>query len=153
MAAAAIAALDDLAPASFGEGGFDAPDFTRNRLLGDDAAKHPEYRQAQPQSYSYTRFCESYRAWAKTLEPTLRQVHVPHPEQGFRSCLGIMRLGKGVGDVRLEAACRRALHFGTASYQSVRSILEHGLDQQPLDQELPFTRPSHENIRGGGYYN
>ena len=97
--------------------------------------------------------------WAQKTGPACAQLveqiltSRPHPEQGFRSCLGIMRLGKGVGDARLEAACRRALHFGTASYQSVRSILEHGLDQQPLDQELPFTRPSRENIRGGGYYN
>jgi len=44
LAAAAIAALDDLAPASFGEGGFEAPDFVRNRLLGDDAPKDPEFR-------------------------------------------------------------------------------------------------------------
>jgi len=76
----------------------------------------------------------------------------PHPEQGFRSCLGILRLGKGVGDARLEAACRRALHGGTTSYQSVRSILEHRLDQQPLEQDLPFTTPAHDNIRGAGYY-
>ena len=77
----------------------------------------------------------------------------PHPEMGYRSVMGIMRLGKGVGDARLEAACRRALHFGTCSYRSIQSILEHQLDQQPLEQELPFNSPSHENVRGKDYYN
>ena len=89
-------------------------------------------------------------ACAKLVEQIL--VDRPHPEQGFRSCLGILRLGKGVGDARLEAACRRALHGGTTSYQSVRSILEHRLDQEPLEQDLPFTTPAHDNIRGAGYY-
>ena len=62
----------------------------------------------------------------------------PHPEQGYRACL--------------EAACRRALHFGTCSYRSVDSILKHRLDQQPLEQELPLSSPDHANVRGRDYY-
>jgi hypothetical protein len=77
----------------------------------------------------------------------------PHPEMGYRSVMGIMRLGKGVGDARLEAASRRALHFGTCTYRSIQSILDHQLDQQPLEQELPFHSPSHQNVRGKDYYN
>jgi transposase len=76
----------------------------------------------------------------------------PHPEMGFRSVLGIMRLGKGAGEARLEAACRRALHFGACSYRSIQSILDHQLDQQPLEQELPFKSPAHDNVRGKDYY-
>jgi transposase len=76
----------------------------------------------------------------------------PHPEQGFRSCLGIIRLGKAVGQERLEAACRRALHFKTCSYTSVKSILAHRLDQQALEQELPLCSPLHQNVRGQQYY-
>jgi transposase len=76
----------------------------------------------------------------------------PHPEQGFRSCLGIIRLAKSAGAERLEAACRRALHFGTCSYQSVKSILEHRLEGQPLEQELPLHSPPHPNVRGREYY-
>ena len=76
----------------------------------------------------------------------------PHPEQGFRSCLGIIRLGKGAGEARLEAACRRALHFGTCSYRSIKSTLENRLDQQPLQPELPLPSPTHDNLRGGPYY-
>ena len=76
----------------------------------------------------------------------------PHPEQGFRSCLGIIRLGKAVGSSRLEAACRRALHFHTCSYTSIKSILEKQLEAQPLEPELPLPSPAHENLRGGPYY-
>jgi transposase len=88
---------------------------------------------------------------AKLVESILQSR--PHPEMGFRSVLGIMRLGKGVGEVRLEAACRRALHFGTCTYRSIQSILDHQLEQQPLEQELPMSSPRHENIRGKDYYN
>ncbi len=97
--------------------------------------------------------------WAGKVGPDCAKLvdHImksrPHPEMGYRSVMGIMRLGKGVGDARLEAACRRALHFGTCSYKSIQSILDHQLDQQPLEQELPLNSPSHENIRGKDYYN
>ncbi len=77
----------------------------------------------------------------------------PHPEQGFRSCLGIMRLGKGYGGERLEAACARALHIQSYSYKSVEAILKNGLDKQPLP-EPPSEQLSieHDNVRGPGYY-
>ena len=97
--------------------------------------------------------------WAGKIGPSCAKLvdHImksrPHPEMGYRSVLGIMRLGKGVGEARLEAACRRALHFGTCTYRSIQSILEHQLDQQPLEQELPLNSPSHENVRGKDYYN
>ena len=76
----------------------------------------------------------------------------PHPEQGYRSCLGIMRLAKAVGNSRMEAACLRALHHGTCSYRSIKSILENKLDLQPLEQELPLPSPAHANLRGSPYY-
>lgn len=97
-------------------------------------------------------------AWAAQTGPACAQAvqsilaSLPHPEQGFRSCLGIMRLGKGVGEERLEAACRRALHFHTCSYRSIKSILDNHLEHQPLEQELPWVSPVHENVRGGPYY-
>jgi len=52
----------------------------------------------------------------------------------------------------VEAACRRALHFGTCSYNSLKSILQNNLEAQPLKQELPLPSPDHENLRGGPYY-
>jgi transposase len=78
-----------------------------------------------------------------------------HPEQGFRSCLGILRLGQKYGPQRLEHACRRAVAIQGHSYTSVQSILKRGLDTQPLppspsQQEiLPLF---HSNIRGKDYY-
>jgi transposase len=87
---------------------------------------------------------------AKLVEYILQSK--PHPEMGFRSCLGIIRLGKGVGAPRLEAACARALRFGTCSYRSIKSILESGLDRQPQEPELPLNSPGHENVRGQVYY-
>ena len=56
----------------------------------------------------------------------------PHPEQGYRACLGLMRLGRGYGHERMEAACRRALALDVCSYRSIQSILKTKLDQQPL---------------------
>lgn len=75
------------------------------------------------------------------------------PEQGYRACLGIMRLGEHYGGQRLEAACRRALCFNAASFRSVKSILTLGLDRQAESAGSRQTNlPFHENIRGGEYY-
>ena len=76
----------------------------------------------------------------------------PHPEQGYRSCLGILRLATRYGDARLEAACARAVAVGARSYRHVDSILKHGLEQLPL-QNAPV-RPVrvHEHLRGREYY-
>jgi len=96
--------------------------------------------------------------WVKTIGPDCARVvekimaDRPHPEQGFRSALGIIRLGKAVGHSRLEAACRRALHFDTCSYASLKSILENNLEAQALEPELPLPSPNHENLRGAPYY-
>ena len=77
-----------------------------------------------------------------------------HPEQGYRSSLGIMRLGKAYSPERLEAACERALFINAYSYKSVQSILKKGLDQQPfLFEQVENTQPlNHHNIRGKHYY-
>lgn len=78
-----------------------------------------------------------------------------HPEQGYRSCLGILRLGKRYGNERLEAACARAVAVRARSYRHVESILKNGLDRLPSPVEETEERAplaAHENIRGGGYY-
>jgi len=78
----------------------------------------------------------------------------PHPEQGYRSCLGILRLGKRYGDARLEAACARALRARARSYRHVESILKHGLDRVPSPDTETTSRPvMHENVRGRDFYN
>ncbi|MGH9149287.1 MAG: Mu transposase domain-containing protein [Acidimicrobiales bacterium] len=77
-----------------------------------------------------------------------------HPEQGFRSCLGIVRLGDRYGPERLEAACKRALAVRAHSYRSVESILRTGLDRTPLPAAAAPVpaHPDHGNLRGPGYY-
>ena len=76
-----------------------------------------------------------------------------HPQQAYRSCLGILRLGKAYGDERLEAACRRALTLGSCRYKSIESILKHRLDEQPLEEQQELALPeSHDNLRGPSYY-
>ena len=100
-------------------------------------------------------------AWAQTVGPqTAALVEVilasrPHPEQGYRSCLGILRLAKRDGAPRLEAACARAVAVGARSYRHVDAILKHGLDRCPL----PLTGPAlparplvHDQLRGPEYY-
>ena len=77
----------------------------------------------------------------------------PHPEQGFRSCLGILQLERRFGRERLEAAASRALDIGARNYPSVKSILEKGLESQPLRGPAETIEPVvHTNIRGSHYY-
>ena len=98
--------------------------------------------------------------WAAQNGPKTKQLVCaildsrPHPEQGFRSCLGIMRLGKQYGAQRLEAASKRALAIKALSFRRVESILKNGLDQQELfsEEPEPDVPPSHGNVRGNRYY-
>jgi transposase len=76
----------------------------------------------------------------------------PHPEQGFRTCLGLLSLAKSYGPARLDAACRRGVLIKARSVASIRSILKTGLDRAFLE-EAPDPEPlRHANIRGQAYY-
>ena len=76
-----------------------------------------------------------------------------HPEQAYRACLGIIRLGKHYSPERLNKACQRAVAYHNHSYPAVRTILEKNLDQaqMPVTQS-PASVLSHENVRGPEYY-
>ena len=78
----------------------------------------------------------------------------PHPEQGYRACLGLMRLSKTHGVERMEAACARASQLRAPSYRTVATILATGADRVPLADgpEPSSVLPSHANIRGRAYY-
>jgi len=97
--------------------------------------------------------------WAATIGPQTAALvaailaDCPHPEQGYRSCLGILRLAKRYDPARLEAACARALAAGARSYRHVDAILKRGLDRAAAADPVaaPVTVP-HENIRGRDYY-
>lgn len=91
---------------------------------------------------------------AKVVEEILKSR--PHPEQGYRSCMGLLRLGKTYGGERLEAACKRACYFMAFSYKSILSILQNRLDSEPLESDklTQENQPTlHANLRGAGYYN
>jgi transposase len=76
-----------------------------------------------------------------------------HPVQSYRACLGVLRLGKAHTPARLEAACARALALHAPTYKSVKSILAHGLETQPLPTPAPAPAPiQHAHIRGARYY-
>jgi transposase len=97
-------------------------------------------------------------AWANQTGPATGRLVAgmlerrPHPEQGYRACLGLMRLGREHGADRLEAACQRAEHLRSYRYRTVEHILKHQQDRLPLDE--PPARPAltHENLRGATYY-
>ncbi|TVS19023.1 MAG: IS21 family transposase [Gammaproteobacteria bacterium] len=97
--------------------------------------------------------------WAKDMGPATLGVvkhqleNRPHPEHGYRACLGLLNLSRHYGYARLEAAAQRALRIGSPSYRSVASILKTGLDRLAAE-ETPDTPPlpMHENVRGPGYY-
>ena len=137
---------------------------------GERIASHPRSRQKghhttlnahRPEAHQhYGNWSpERFINWATKIGSATRQViegvlHRQHyPEQGYRSCLGILRLANTYSDVRLEAACKRALLLGTCRYKSIESILKHGLDNQSVvvveESELP---QQHENVRGSTYY-
>lgn len=110
---------------------------------------HREYAEWTPQRL--VRWAEkSGPATAGVISQVLSR---PHPQQGFRSCLGIMRLGERFGQDRLEAACRRALLLGACRYKSIESILNRGLDRQALPEQQELSLPeAHDHLRGPDYY-
>lgn len=101
---------------------------------------------------------ERIESWARQTGPATEALVASimssrsHPELGFRSCLGILRLSKTYGADRLEAACVRALSCGARSYKSVKSILDKKLDSVPASQDTPSPAPMHDNVRGAAYY-
>jgi transposase len=98
--------------------------------------------------------------WAASVGPATGELvkrllmEKQHPEQGYRSCLGLMRLARTAGQDRMEAACTRALAIGAHRYRSVASILEKGLDRQPVigPAQAELALPDHANVRGPDYY-
>ena len=97
-------------------------------------------------------------AWAGSVGPHTAALveHIlasrPHPEMGYRSCLGIIRLGKEYPPARLEAAAARALQANVTTYRSLKSILDHGLDRMPRGTAESPPPVAHANLRGREYY-
>ncbi|MFW6147976.1 MAG: Mu transposase domain-containing protein [Thermodesulfobacteriota bacterium] len=118
---------------------------------------HPEHMPESHRRYAEWN-PERFRRWAaRTGEFTARLVDQifssrGHPEQGYRSCLGLMRLESHYGKDRMEAAAKRALFFGYYSWKGVKNILSAGLDQVDLEEPVEGQGKDHVNIRGHKYY-
>ena len=103
---------------------------------------------------------EKILGWAKSVGPSTLEFATrmiasrAHPQQAYRSCLGVLALGRKHGNDRLEAACDRAVKLGSFTLKSVDAILRNHLDGQPLDAGKIPTLPkvTHANVRGGAYY-
>ncbi len=96
--------------------------------------------------------------WAQQIGPQTRQLIEAilgsrlHPQQAYRSCLGILGLAKRYSPERLEAACARALPAGIRSYRGAKNILDTRLDQLQLEETISAIPERHANIRGASYY-
>lgn len=117
-------------------------------------AKHiPQAHQHHPASSP-----ERFIRWAEQLGPHIAQLIVAllglrlHPQQTYRTCLGILGLAKRYTAERLDAACQRALPAGIRPYKGLRNILDAQLDQLPPPEPAAASLPAHANLRGPAYY-
>lgn len=101
---------------------------------------------------------ERFIRWAQSIGDDVAEIiqmvltSRKHPEQAFKTCMGILNLVKKHGPDRLNKACARALGFGFYSYKRIKNILDRGLEEEPLIESRELTVSSHENIRGNLYY-
>jgi transposase len=101
---------------------------------------------------------ERLEGWAENIGPAVKEMikavleRRQHPEQAYRSCLGILNLVKKYGEQRLNKACMRAMYYNHYSWRGINNILKNGMED--IQEEDLFSRlPEHENIRGNQYYN
>jgi len=127
------------------------------RYGGQRHGTHPEHMPSAHRRYAeWTP--ERLQRDARSIGPTTEALVIavmarrPHPEQGFRTCLGILRLFRGLEAARVEAVSLRAIEIGALSYASVASILKHRLDRGAPPQAADGPPLLHENIRGSRYY-
>lgn len=101
---------------------------------------------------------QRFISWAESIGDPVKSLLImilekrQHPEQAYKSCLGILSLEKKVGKQRLIDACNRALEYNIYNYKIVQNILEKNLDKVNGDQESRENLPKHQNIRGNKYY-
>ena len=102
---------------------------------------------------------ERFLSWASSIHEDV-QLYIlkildrkQHPEQAYKSCVGILSFAKKVGNERLIKACQRALGYGIYNYKTIQSILEKGMDKYDEQEENEQKQmPQHDNIRGENYY-
>ncbi len=122
--------------------------------------RHTTVSEHMPPAHQHYHEWSSQRLtrWAQSIGPHTAQLvqmlvdSRKHPQQAYRSCLGLLRLGSRYGEERLEAACRRALPAGICSYKGVKNILEAKLDQIEIEEPVAVVPQAHENIRSQTHY-
>jgi transposase len=132
-----------------------------SHLRNDQAGRHTTDPGHMPKAHrDYVEWTPSrIIAWAGKIGPDCALAvdaiiaSRQHPEQGYRSALGIIRLAKGYTDTRVNAACRRAMALDVCAFRSIKSILQTGKDQESVE-DIPAGIPAvqHANVRGSGYY-
>lgn len=130
----------------------------RSRLAGRFTTR-PEHRPRTHREHGKWP-PERMKEWAAQVGPSTGRLvsalldKSRFPQERYGSCLGIIRLAGRHGEERMEAAARRALHYNTVSYASIKAILASGADREPLQDgaEQHFTPVEHGNVRGGNYY-
>ncbi len=124
---------------------------SRGNYTTDPSHMPPQHRYVTEWSPAF--FLEKAKAIDPDVEYYIRQVLAKkqHPEQSYKSCMGILSFAKRVGNVRLIKACKRAHEIGYYNYKIIEDILKNNLDKYDEDPE-PSPMPSHDNIRGGNYY-
>jgi transposase len=115
-------------------------------------ANHRHYHQQKGWDANYFKKQASQIGPATNQAISIILTSRAFPEQTFNSCLGVLRLANKYGNDRLEAACKRVVTAGGASYQMIKNILQKKLDQMPEQGTLDFTTPSHDNLRGAQNY-
>ena len=129
----------------------------QRRYIGPRHGTDPDHMPS-----SHRRYAEwtpdRFRRWAGKIGPgtqgliTAVLASRPHPEQGFRTCLGILRLYRGLDPARAEAVSARALEIGALTYKSVASLLAQKRDKSASKDSGQSTLFDHANLRGPGYY-
>jgi len=101
---------------------------------------------------------EKFIQWAASIHDDVKSYITEilngkqHPEQAYKSCIGILSFSRKVGNDRLIRACQRALSYGLYNYKTIQNILEKGMDKYQDDESEQLQMPLHENIRGKKYY-
>jgi transposase/DNA-binding CsgD family transcriptional regulator len=121
--------------------------------------KYTTVREHMPSAHNFVSDWnpEMFLNWAEKIGADTRAVvekilqSKQHPEQAYKACVGILGFARKVGNERLNNACSRGIYYQSYNYYSIKNILDKGLDKEKAD-ELQYTLPLHDNIRGENYY-
>lgn len=139
--------------------------FKYNRIATHSRNPKPYIYTTNPEHLASThQFVSEWSAfrfieWANSIDPSVGEYIMQiidsrnHPEQAYKSCLGILSFEKKLGAERLINACKRALDFKIYNFKTIQNILENSLDKIPIEKEQEQDLPKHNNIRGKHYFN